>query len=153
MKTAIIYYSGHHGNTKKLLDKIAQDPAVTLIEAEKADGIDLSSYDLIGFASGIYFSKFHKTVVQAAKTDLKRNDTVFLIYTCGKKSKRYPDELKNIIAEKGAKLLGVYSCVGWDTFGPFKLIGGTNKHRPNEKDLTEANAFYQLLIQQKSSEA
>ena len=31
MKTAIVYYSKHHGNTKKLLDAIAgADPAVVL---------------------------------------------------------------------------------------------------------------------------
>jgi hypothetical protein len=38
MTTAIIYYSKHHGNTKRLLDA------------------DLSSFDRIGLASGIYFS-------------------------------------------------------------------------------------------------
>ena len=33
MTTAIVYYSKHHGNTKKLLDAIAaSDAAVTLID-------------------------------------------------------------------------------------------------------------------------
>ena len=36
MSTAIIYYSEHHGNTKKLLDAIkAADPAVELIDVTK----------------------------------------------------------------------------------------------------------------------
>ena len=32
MKTAIVYYSKHHGNTKKLLDAIAAENEVTLID-------------------------------------------------------------------------------------------------------------------------
>ena len=32
MKTAIVYHSYHHGNTKKLLDAIAEKHEVTLID-------------------------------------------------------------------------------------------------------------------------
>ena len=43
MKTAIIYYSQHHGNTKKLLDAMAAaDPDLTLIDATSAGEMDLS---------------------------------------------------------------------------------------------------------------
>ena len=31
MKTAIVYYSKHHGNTKKLVDAIASQYEITLI--------------------------------------------------------------------------------------------------------------------------
>ena len=64
MKTAIVYYSAHHGNTKKVLDAIAGKFEVTPIDAVKAPDADLTGYDLIGFASGIYYSKFHKSVLQ-----------------------------------------------------------------------------------------
>ena len=53
MKTAIIYYSAHHGNTRKLVEAVAQGRDVTLIDALTAKSTDLSGYDLIGFASGI----------------------------------------------------------------------------------------------------
>ena len=54
MKTAIIYYSKHHGNTKKLLDAIAKaDESVVLIDVTKEKYADLSSFDRIGLASGI----------------------------------------------------------------------------------------------------
>ncbi len=57
MTTAIIYYSNHHGNTKKLLDAIAaSDDSVTLIDTTEQKDADLSSFDRIGLASGIYFS-------------------------------------------------------------------------------------------------
>jgi hypothetical protein len=37
--------------------------------------------------------------------------------------------------------VGDFSCNGWDTWGPLKLVGGTNKGRPNEQDLQEARVF------------
>lgn len=55
MNTAIVYYSQHHGNTKKLLDAIAATEDVTLIDVTTNPTADLSSFDRIGFASGIYF--------------------------------------------------------------------------------------------------
>ena len=51
MRTAIIYYSQHHGNTKKLLDAISEaDMTVTLINAAEKIEVDLRDYDRIGFA-------------------------------------------------------------------------------------------------------
>ena len=57
MRTAIIYASVHHGNTEKLVKRIAEECQVDLIDAVKQPDADLSSYDMIGFASGIYFSR------------------------------------------------------------------------------------------------
>ena len=63
MKTAIAYYSKHHGNTKKLIDAIAgADPDVVLIDVTAQPDADLSEYDRIGFASGIYAAQFHQAV-------------------------------------------------------------------------------------------
>ena len=42
MKTAIVYYSRHHGNTKKLLDAIAAENEVTLIDVTEQPSADLS---------------------------------------------------------------------------------------------------------------
>ena len=65
MKTAIVYYSQHHGNTKKLLDAIAAQEEVTLIDVLENTDADLTGFDRIGFASGIYFSSFAKFLRQA----------------------------------------------------------------------------------------
>ena len=56
MKTAIVYYSKHHGNTKKLLDAIAAAADIDLIDVTSDESMDLSGYDRIGFASGIYYA-------------------------------------------------------------------------------------------------
>ena len=74
MKTAIIYYSKHHGNTKKLLDAIGA-----------------------------------------------------------------------IVKEKNCKDIGHYSCLGFDTYGPFKLIGGIAKGHPTDQEIQGAIDFYKSL--------
>ena len=51
MKVAIVYYSQHHGNTKKLLDAIKDLGDIKLINAVECKEADLSDYDLIGFAA------------------------------------------------------------------------------------------------------
>ena len=63
MKTSIVYYSQHHGNTKKLIDAIAEKHEVTLIDVTMDGDVDLSQFELVGFASGIYYSKFNGKVM------------------------------------------------------------------------------------------
>lgn len=58
MRKAIVYASVHHGNTEKLVKSIAEECQVDLIDAVKQPDADLNSYDMIGFASGIYFQNF-----------------------------------------------------------------------------------------------
>ena len=42
---------------------------------------------------------------------------------------------------KDANILGKYSCFGYNTFGPFKLIGGTSKGHPDEDDIKKAKQY------------
>ena len=70
MRKAIVYVSVHHGNTEKLVKGIAEECQVDLIDAVNQPDADLSSYDMIGFASGIYFSKFHQLILTFKKVTL-----------------------------------------------------------------------------------
>jgi len=146
VKVAIAYYSQHHGNTKKLLDAIKTLGDVTLINVVECKEADLSDYDIIGFASGTYYGKFNKRVIEFAKKNLPSKKSVFLINTYGVKGD-YTKEMKQIIYEKSCHLLGIYGCRGFDTFGPFKLIGGIAKGHPNETDVRGAVEFFKRIIQ------
>lgn len=42
-------------------------------------------------------------------------------------------------------MLGEFSCKGYDTFGPFKLIGGIAKGHPDTQDLENARKFYRKI--------
>lgn len=148
MKTAIVFYSKHHGNTKKLLDAIAADNDVTLIDAAKMHNAELTDYDMIGFASGIYYSKFHKSVLDMARGSLPQNKRVFFLYTYGAKKEGYTKAIAEAVKPSGAAVVGEYGCYGFNTFGPFKLIGGIAKGRPNETDIEQAVRFYRGLTDQ-----
>ena len=144
MKTAIIYYSRHHGNTKQLLDSISYSNDVNLIDAVTNLNADLSGYDLIGFASGVYYSKFHKSVMQAAEKLLPRQK-VFFIYTYGSKKDGYTRSIRELAEKRGAQIVGEYGCLGYDTFGPLKLIGGLAKGHPNTSEIEGAIAFFEKI--------
>ena len=145
MKTAIVYYSKHHGNTKKLLDAIAATDEVDLIDVTAAKTADLSGYDRVGFASGIYYGAFAKQIQAFASENLPENKLVFLIETCGSPRKGYFSAMEKIATEKNCTVIGKYECLGFDTFGPFKIIGGLQKGHPTEDEIQKAVSFYQAL--------
>lgn len=145
MKAAIVYHSKHHSNTKKLLDAIAADQDVTLIDAAQTKSADLSRYDAVGFASGIYYSKFHKSVLHFAEECLPQGMPVFFLYTCGAQKDSYTKAITEAVQKHGARLLGEYGCLGFDTFGPFKLVGGIAKGHPSADEIKSAVAFYRSL--------
>lgn len=142
MKTAVVYYSKHHGNTKKLLDAIAEKHEITLIDATCTDKFELDEFDRIGFASGIYYSKFHKSVLKLAEERLPEGKDCFFIYTYGAEKKGYTDAIAQAVKKHNANVLGEYGCFGFNTFGPFKLIGGIAKGHPTADELAAAVAFY-----------
>lgn len=147
MRVAIVYYSQHHGNTKKLLDAIAKEEVVTLIDAAGEKSADLTSFDCIGFASGIYFASFAKQILSFAEENLPENKDVFFLNTCGFQSGVYFDSIRKIAKLRKCRELGAYQCLGFDTFGPFKLVGGIAKGHPDEDEIAEAVRFYKSVIQ------
>lgn len=147
MKTAICYYSRHHGNTLKVLEAMAEASGADLIDVTGRMAANLPQYDRIGFASGIYYSKFHDTVVNYASQYLPQGKPVFLVCTHGSKScpEKYFSAITAAVTAKGCPVLGSFSCRGYDTFGPFGLIGGMAKGKPDAADLKNAAAFIQSL--------
>lgn len=151
MKTAIIYYSKHHGNTKKLIDAIAAaDPDLVTIDVTAASSADLSSFDVIGVASGIYYSKFAKQVTAFLEANLPRSRKVFALFTCGQIRPAYTDGIKKLASEYSCEYIGEYGCLGFDTFGPFKLIGGLAKGHPTPIEIEGAVTFYEHKVKQES---
>ena len=146
MKTIIIYASTHHGNTQKVVEAIATEFDIELVDATKVHEKDLREYDLIGFASGIFYSKFAAPVLNFARVNLPRNKDVFFIATAGNPMKRYFDSITEITEEKECREQGRYLCKGFDTYGPFKLVGGIQKGHPDETELKEAVGFYKGII-------
>lgn len=145
MKAAVCYYSRHHGNTLKVLEAMTAEGELDLIDVTSRAAVRLDGYDAVGFASGIYYGKFHETVIGFEDHYLPQGKDVFFVYTCGSMRRGYTKAVAGAAAAKGARVLGEYGCLGYDTFGPFKLVGGIAKGRPNGQELQAAREFYRAL--------
>ena len=143
MTTAIVYYSKHHGNTKNLLDALPED--VVLIDAANPSTTDLSPFDRVGFASGIYGGAFARQAMDFAAQYLPERKRVFFAATAAMKLKNHFVGITHACEKKHAILLGSYICQGYNTYGPFKLIGGTSKGHPTQEEIDGFLAFYRGL--------
>ena len=150
MKTVIVVASTHHGNTKKLVEAIAARNDVELVDVVAHAQCDLSGYDRIGIASGVAFGRYYPQMLKFLENNLPKDKDVFCIHTAGDPRENHADSAKSIAAERNCRCLGVYFCKSFDTFGPFKLIGGINKRHPDEEDIEQALRFYAGLDERKS---
>ena len=145
MKTAICYYSRHHGNTLKVLEAMAGEGDVDLVDVTTRQTVRLEEYDCIGFASGVYFGKFHDSILAFARQHLPKGKPVFFVCTYGGEKGGSTGKITEIAQERNCRVLGEFGCKGYDTYGPFKLVGGIAKGRPNAQDLENARQFYRNL--------
>jgi flavodoxin len=146
MKTLIVYTSVHHHNTEKVAKVMAEELGADLISVVEVQPSTLAEYDVIGFGSGIYFMKHHKTLLQFVETlPTVGGKRAFIFSTSGVGTTENHAALKEKLVNRGFFLVDEFSCKGWDTWGPMKLIGGINKGRPDEEDLADARAFARRL--------
>jgi len=141
MKVLIVYNSVHHGNTEKIAKVIVDELKAKMVKPTEEEVNKLSEYDLIGFGSGIYMGKHHESILQLVeKLPAVKDKKAFVFCTSGS-LKNYNKPLKENLTAKGFQVVGEFSCKGFDTYGPFKLIGGINRGRPNEEDRRKAQEF------------
>ena len=91
MKSLIVCVSVEHGNTRKVVEAIAEVLGSTVIEPEEIEDLQvLSKYDLIGFGAGIYYG-FHHKRLRKFINGLPSHNTqkAFLVTTNGVRSKLY----------------------------------------------------------------
>lgn len=134
-KTVIIYASVHHQNTEKVVKFIAPRINADVIDILKTRKPDLGEYERVVLASGIYFNKMHPVLLDYIRNANFSDKKTLVLYTCGMHYKDFAKEAAEILKKQGAEYLGSSYCRGYDTYGPFKLIGGIAKKHPSPKDL------------------
>jgi len=150
----IIYQSIHHGNTLKVAKVIGEQLNAEIKTPSEVQTSDINKYDIIGFGSGIYDDKHHKSIFNFIDKLSKQNRKKAFIFSTsgvpikilGKKfflnyTKKCTNFLEKELTAKGFKVIGDLSLPGFNTNVFLKYIGGINKNRPNEKDLTKAKEF------------
>jgi len=151
MKTLIIYVSIHHCNTEKVAKVIANILGADLLQVQQVDVSMLDKYDLIGFGSGIYFGKHHRSLLDFVETlPTFKNKKAFIFSTSGLRKiaviHNFDKHLKEKLQRKGFHIIGEFSCRGYDTYRATKLVGGINRGRPNIRDLKQAEDFARGLL-------
>jgi flavodoxin len=146
MKALIIYISVHHGNTERVAKVMANILDADLLQMKQVDASMLEQYDLIGFGSGIYFGKHHKSLLDFVDMlPMLRNKKAFIFSTSGLRKiqfiHNFDKPLKEKLQRKGFDIIGEFSCRGLDTYRVTRLVGGVNKGRPNAEDLKQAEDF------------
>jgi ferredoxin len=146
-KCLIIYESIYNGNTVKLARAMTQALGCQMVEAKKALSMDLDAYKTIGLGSGIYFGAHHPRLFEvAAKLNSLQQD-VFIFSSRGNPFLgKYHQPLKEVLTSKKKRIIGEFSVTGYDATGPWVIIGGGHRGKPDEKDLRRAADFVRKVM-------
>ena len=146
MKVLITYHSEHHQNTEKIAAVMAEKIEAELKEAKEVSAGDINNYDIIGFGSGVYNGRLHRDISEIIdKIPYQNNKKSFIFSTTGSLSysRLAHDRFRPLLIDKGFKIIGEFSCLGFDTA---LTREGINKGRPDEQDLENAEKFIKSIL-------
>jgi len=113
MKTLIVYASVHHQNTEKVAKVIAAELGADLVSVGEVQPDAITAYDLIGFGSGIYAGKFHKTLLQFVETlPTVTEKQAFVFSTCGVRGTQWHAALKSCWRTEDSRSWGSFPAKG-----------------------------------------
>jgi flavodoxin len=151
MKSLLVLFSYHHKNTEKIANVFAKVLDAQIKTPQQINPEELQDYSLIGFGSGIYDAKHHKTLLDLADNlPQVTNRKAFIFSTCGVPVIGMTEEL---VVENHSSLRQTLQTKGYmvddafNTNSVLKLFGGINKGRPNAEDLKHAEEFAKNLKQ------
>ncbi|MDD1707815.1 MAG: hypothetical protein LUQ33_01420 [Methanoregulaceae archaeon] len=141
-------------NTEKVARVIAEATNAVLRKADEVRLEDMEGYDLVGFGSGIYGGKHHKTLFILADGIRQMGKKVFIFSTSGVLKEQFHRPLKERLTAKGCHVVGEFQCPGEVSPLGFNLnlrgglgwLAGKNRGHPDAKDLEDARYFAKGLI-------
>ena len=146
METLVVVKSIHHKNTEKIAKVFAEVLNAEIRTPQQVEPRELQEYTLLGFGSGIYSDKHHKSILNLADSlSHVTNKKAFIFSTSAMmgKDKVAKDHsiLRRKLQSKGYIIVDEFSCKGFNTNSFLKYFGGMNKGRPNKEDLKQAKEF------------
>lgn len=144
----IICESIYNGNTMKLAKAMAFSLNCEIANAQDALSMDLSQYKVVGLGSGIYFTAYHPKIMEVLNS-MNSQQEVFIFSTHGAPFLgKYHGAIKAELDKRSIEVIGEFSSKGFDCTGPFIIVKGGNKGRPNEKDEQKAIRFTSRILPQ-----
>jgi len=146
MRVLIIYHSEHHQNTEKIARTMATKIEAEFKEAKDVNTEDINDHDILGFGSGVYNGRLHKDLSEIIDNiPYQDNKKSFIFSTTGSMtySRLAHDRFRSLLIKKGFKVIGEFSCLGFDTA---LTREGINKGRPDKEDLENAERFIESIL-------
>jgi flavodoxin len=133
-------------NTEKVAKVFAKVLDAPIKTPQQINPEELQKYGLIGFGSGIYGAKHHKSLLDLAdKLPKVSNKKAFIFSTSAIMGKDKVAEdhstLRKKLETKGYMIVDEFACKGFNTNSFMKYLGGMNNGRPNAEDLINAENF------------
>jgi flavodoxin len=99
--------------------------------------VDLEQYEVLLLASGIYHGKIGEDLASfIAENDKKISEKIILLLTTsGTNNPKYIHNTIEKLEKYKIHVSAKFQCCGYDTWGPWRFMGGISKHRPNAEDL------------------
>ena len=148
MESLLILFSYHHKNTEKVANVFAKVLGAQIRTPQQIRPEELQEYGLIGFGSGIYGGKHHKSLLDLAdRLPQVTNRRAFIFSTSSNLEPlaKNHSALREKLQSKGYMIVDEFTCAGFNTNSFSKLFGGINRGRPNAQDLERAEEFAQSL--------
>jgi flavodoxin len=158
VKSLVIVYSYHHGNTARIARAMADALGAEVKTTSDVRPEELREYELVGFGSGIDSGKHYKPLLDLADSlPHAAGRRAFIFSTCGVPASifgksyitNYAGEshaaLRQKLVSRGYTVAGEFNCPGFNTNSFLKYFGGLNKGRPDAEDLERAAAFARNL--------
>ena len=149
-KIIIFYYSYSSMSTQKLVQGVQKAyPNIEILLLPSEEKNDVSAYDYVGFASGIYAWDFGKPVYQKIEKLVGlEGKKCFSLCSSGSASEKYVYYPKGAIEKKGGKFINGFGCQGKSNYFPLNLIGGIHVDKPDENDIKGAVDFLKKLVEE-----
>ncbi len=139
----LIAYQSRTGNTHIIADTIASVLDADMISIERLTPKDIKDRSLVGFGSGIYWTRVGEKVYDIA-TFLPQECNVFMFITSGLGTplmvRLYWYFIQNRFKGLGMQLTGKWNCRGYDKH-PISKWMDISKENPNHTDIESAKRF------------
>ncbi|MGW6785898.1 flavodoxin domain-containing protein [Streptomyces sp. NPDC054987] len=144
MKTLLVCTSVSHGNTRRVAAAMAEVLAARVVAPHEVTAAEVAAHDLVGFGSGVFSQRMHPGLLAFVRALPTASGRAFVFATSGLPEipfAPYTRPLVRLLEGRGYAVEDTFTCRAFDTWAPFRLVGGIRKHRPDAGDLSAARAF------------
>ena len=142
MTTQLIYHS-RTGNTRQVAEAMARELKVEPIAIEDEHECEIRAGDLLFLGDGVYWNRPSRPMRRFVQNLPSLEGVKIALFGTYGGWPRQLDWMAKRLQQKGANILGRFSCKGRD----WAFLGLIARHHPSRKDLKAATAFAAQMLE------